>query len=106
LRVARFNVTLGATSCVRAVNRLLGELSMLFILAGKIPQKCSQLIHMRLVFVLASGLETRNPSQNRQEENEILFFWSQKNFLTKKRKRACPRENKKRVTGLHFFAHS
>jgi hypothetical protein len=52
---------------------------------------------MRLVLVLASGLETRNPSQNRQEKNEILFFLSQKNFLTKKRKRACPRENKKRL---------
>jgi hypothetical protein len=50
---------------------------------------------MRFVLVLASGLETRNPSQNRQEKNEFYFLVAQKFFLTKKRKRACPRENKK-----------
>jgi hypothetical protein len=39
----------------------------------KVSQKCSQLIHIRFVPVLASGLETRNQSQNRQEKNEFYF---------------------------------
>jgi hypothetical protein len=39
----------------------------------KVSQKCSQLIHIRFVPVLASGLETRNRSQNRQEKNEFYF---------------------------------
>jgi hypothetical protein len=59
----------------------------------KVSQKCSQLIHMRFFPVLASGLETRNQFQNRQEKNEFYFSIAEKNFLTKKTKRACPREN-------------
>ncbi len=51
----------------------------------KVSQKCSQLIHMRFVPVLASGLETRNPFQNRQEKNEFYFLAAIKIFLTKKR---------------------
>jgi hypothetical protein len=39
---------------------------------------------MRLVLVLAGGLETRNPFQNRQEKNEFYFFGREKIFLTKK----------------------
>src|SRR5438105_7883352 len=58
----------------------------------KVSQKCSQLIHMRFVPVLASGLETRNRFQNRQEKNKFYFSLSTKNFLTKKLKRACARE--------------
>ena len=61
----------------------------------KVSQKCSQLIHMRFVPVLASGLETRNRFQNRQEKNSIYFSSARKIFLTRKRKRACPRKNKK-----------
>src|SRR6058998_2953559 len=72
-----------------------GELLVLFILADKVSQKCSQLIHMRFVPVLASGLETRNRFQNRQEKNSIYFSSAEKIFLTRKRKRACPRKNKK-----------
>ncbi|PYJ21330.1 MAG: hypothetical protein DME92_06925 [Verrucomicrobia bacterium] len=61
----------------------------------KVSQGCSQLIHMRFVSVLASGLETRNQFKNRQEKNEFYFSSVKKNFLTKKTKRACPRENQK-----------
>src|SRR5690349_7726477 len=47
----------------------------------EISQKCSQLIHMRFIPAFASGLEIRNPLQNRQEKNEFYFFGRQKNFL-------------------------
>jgi len=40
---------------------------------------------MLFVPVLASGLETRNPFQNRQEKNEFYFLAAIKIFLTKKR---------------------
>jgi hypothetical protein len=40
---------------------------------------------MRFVPALASGLETRNPLQNRQEKNEFYFSSPKKFFLTKKR---------------------
>jgi hypothetical protein len=63
----------------------------------KVSQKCSQLIHMRFVSVLASGLETRNPFQNRQEKNEFYFSSPKKIFLTKKTKRACPRGNERTI---------
>src|SRR6266446_5297135 len=72
----------------------------------KESQKCSQLIHMRFVPVLASGLETRNPFQNRQEKNSIYFSSAKKNFLTRKRKRACPRKNKKIDCSSRFVAMS
>jgi hypothetical protein len=39
----------------------------------KVSQICSQLIHMRSCFCLASGLETRNRFQNRQEKNELYL---------------------------------
>ncbi len=64
----------------------------------KVSQKCSQLIHMRSCFCLASGLETRNRFQNRQEKNEKKeFYFSSRTkiFLTRKEKRACPRKTKK-----------
>jgi hypothetical protein len=35
----------------------------------ELSQTCSQLIHMRFVACLASGLETRNQSRKRQEKN-------------------------------------
>jgi hypothetical protein len=48
----------------------------------KVSQKCSQLIHMHSCFCLASGLETRNRFQNRQEKNEqkmnFIFHHEQK----------------------------
>jgi hypothetical protein len=49
----------------------------------KVSQKCSQLIHMRSCFSLASGLETRNRFQNRQEKNELylkFYFHRGQNF--------------------------
>jgi len=52
---------------------------------------------MRFVPVLASGLETRNQLENRQEKNEFIFHRQEKIFLTKKTKRACPRENEKTI---------
>jgi hypothetical protein len=61
----------------------------------EVSQTCSQLIHTRLVVVLASGLETRNPLRKRQEKNEFNFRLPQKNFLTEKMKHACRRENEK-----------
>ena len=69
----------------------------------KVSQKCSQLIHIRFVPVLASGLETRNRSQNRQEKNEFLFLIAKKKFLTRKPKHACPRKNRN-VTRSIFAA--
>jgi hypothetical protein len=39
----------------------------------EVSQKCSQLIHMHLAAALASGLETRNQLQNRQEKNQFYF---------------------------------
>jgi hypothetical protein len=93
--VARFNAALGATCRWCAVNRLLGEASMLFILAAKSFSEMFTTYSHALCPVLASGLETRNPFQNRQEKNEFYFLRRKKNFLTKKRKRACPREHKK-----------
>jgi hypothetical protein len=47
----------------------------------EVSQKCSQLIHMRFVAALASGLETRNPLRKRQEKNEFYFQLGRKNFL-------------------------
>ena len=50
----------------------------------KVSQKCSQLIHMRSCFCLASRLETRNRFQNRQEKKRkkrSLFFITNKNLL-------------------------
>jgi hypothetical protein len=48
----------------------------------KVSQKCSQLIHMRSCFCLASGLETRNRFQNRQEKKvkkrNFIFHHEQK----------------------------
>jgi hypothetical protein len=63
----------------------------------KVSQKCSQLIHRRSCFCLASGLEIRNRFQNRQEKNEKKeFYFSSRTkiILTRKEKRACPRKNK------------
>jgi hypothetical protein len=48
----------------------------------KVSQKCSQLIHMRSCFCLASGLETRNRFQNPQEKKtkkqNFIFHHEQK----------------------------
>jgi hypothetical protein len=69
----------------------------------KVSQKCSQLIHRRSSFCLASGLETRNRFQNRQEKNEKKeFYFSSRTkiFLTRKEKRACPRKQKNFAAGL------
>src|SRR5438105_8629797 len=61
----------------------------------EVSQRFSQLIQMSLLTVLASGLEIRNPLRNRQEKNEFKFQSQQKNYLTRKIKRACRCENKK-----------
>ncbi len=61
-------------------------------------QTCSQLIHMRFVAALASGLETRNQLRKRQEKNEFKFRLRQKIFLTGKMKRVCRRENRNSVS--------
>jgi hypothetical protein len=47
----------------------------------KVSQKCSQLIHTHSCFFLASGLESRNRFQNRQEKNEFNFSLRTENFL-------------------------
>src|ERR1043166_1890166 len=54
------------------------------LLLPDVYQTCSQLIHTRFVVVLASWLETRNPSEMRQEKNEFNFQFRQKNFLDAK----------------------
>jgi hypothetical protein len=64
----------------------------------KVSQKCSQLIHMRFVPVLASGLETRNPFQNRQEKNEFYFLAARKIFLTQKGNALVRGRKKKLIT--------
>ena len=92
---ARFNLTLGTTCRTCAVNRLLREPSMLLILAAKSFSEMFTTYSHALCPVLASGLETRNPFQDRQEKNEFYFSSAEKNFLTKKEKPACPRENRK-----------
>lgn len=51
------------------------------LLLLELSQTCSQLIHTRVVVVLASWLETRNQLQKRQEKNEFNFEFRQKNFL-------------------------
>ena len=64
----------------------------------KVSQKCSQLIHRRSCFCLASGLETRNRFQNRQEKNEKKeFYFSSRTkiFLDWKRETGVSEENKK-----------
>src|SRR6266576_2067547 len=45
-----------------------GSLSSRSFSLLRVSQKCSQLIHKRSCFFLASGLETRNRFQNRQEK--------------------------------------
>jgi hypothetical protein len=72
-----------------------GERLNLSILAGKKFSEMFTTYSHALCPALASGLETRNPLQNRQEKNEFNFFGRQKIFLTTKTKRACPREKKK-----------
>jgi hypothetical protein len=67
---------------------------MLFILAGKSFSEMFTTYSHGFCPVLASGLESRNQFKNRQEKNEFYFFGREKIFLTKKRKHACPRENK------------
>jgi hypothetical protein len=91
---ARFNLTLAATCRACAANRLLRELSILLILAAKSFSEMFTTYSHALCPVLASGLETRNPFQNRQEKNEFYFWPREKIFLTRKRKRSCPRKNK------------
>ena len=61
----------------------------------EVSQTCSQLIHMRFVAFLASGLETRNPLRNRQEKNEFYFQSRRKIFLTKKMRRACSKRKER-----------
>ena len=94
LRIACFNAALAAICCARVVNRALGELSVLFILAGKSLSEMFTAYSHAHCPVLASGLETRNPFKKRQEKNDFYFLGREKIFLTKKKKRACPRENK------------
>jgi len=50
-------------------------------LLPEIFQTCSQLIHTCFVVVLASGLETRNQLQKRQEKNEFYFQFREENLL-------------------------
>ena len=60
-----------------------------FSLLG-VSQKCSQLIHMRVVASLASGLEIRNQLRNRQEKNEFYFQLQRKNFLDSENETRVP----------------
>jgi hypothetical protein len=46
----------------------------------KVSQTFSQLIHMRSILVLASGLESRNSRQNRQEKKLNFIFHREQKF--------------------------
>jgi hypothetical protein len=50
---------------------------------------------MLFIVVLASGLETRNPFQNRQEKNEFYFLAAEKIFLDLKRETRVSEEEQK-----------
>jgi hypothetical protein len=73
---------------------LSGNFSCCSFLSVKVSQKCSQVIHMRLVSILASGLEIRNQLLNRQEKNEFYFSSPTKICLTKKRNAHVRAKNK------------
>ena len=63
----------------------------------EVSQTCSQLIHMRFVAALASGLETRNQLRKRQEKNEFNFRFRQKIFLDWENEHTCRCENRNSV---------
>jgi hypothetical protein len=60
---------------------LSGDFSCFSFSLVKLSQKCSQLIHRRFAPVFASGLESRNHFQNRQEKNEFYFSLPRKFLL-------------------------
>jgi hypothetical protein len=70
---ARSNITVGSTCRACALSGSFGELRVLFMLADKSFSEMFTTYSHPLCSVLASGLETRNQSQNRQEKNEFYF---------------------------------
>jgi len=53
---------------------------------------CSQLIHTCLPFVPAAGLRLEIVDNSDKKKSELYFSFSVKKFLTKKAKRACPKQ--------------
>jgi hypothetical protein len=76
---------------------LSGSFPCCSFLLPEASQTCSQLIHMRFVAALASGLETRNQLRNPQEKNEFNFRFRQKDFLDWENEHAGRRENRNSV---------
>ena len=74
-----------------------------FLLPG-IFQTCSQLIHTRFGVVLASGLETRNQLQKRQEKNEFYFQFRQENFVDWENDARVSSRKQKTVYWEHFVS--
>jgi hypothetical protein len=89
------SVRLLRRSRASAINRSVGEFSMLFILAaGSFSNMFTTYSHM-LCGCPRQRLETRNQLRKRQEKNEFYFQLRPKNFLTEKMKHVCGRETKK-----------
>jgi hypothetical protein len=70
----------------------------------KVFQKCSQLIHMRFFPSSPVGLRLEIRFKIDKKKMNFIFWPREKIFLTKKRKRACPRENKKIDCSNRFIA--
>ena len=68
----------------------------------EVSQTCSQLIHMRFMAALASGLETRNQLRKRQEKNEFYFRLRPKNFLDWKNEGHVSRRKQETVWRNNF----
>jgi hypothetical protein len=78
---ASWSVCLPPSSRAAAINRSVAEFPLLFILdVGGFSNMFTTYSHALWVF-LASGLESRNQLQKRQEKNEFNFQLQQKNFL-------------------------
>jgi hypothetical protein len=67
-----------------AFNLSSGGLLVLFILVAKSFSEMFTTYSHALCFFLASGLQTRNHFQNRQEKNEFYFSSRTTIFLTRK----------------------
>ncbi|PYJ24104.1 MAG: hypothetical protein DME99_00480 [Verrucomicrobia bacterium] len=78
------NGQLVAASRTCTFNCSAGELLISLILVARSFSEMFTTYSHALCSFLASGLETRNRFQNRQEKNEFYFSSRTKNFLTKK----------------------
>ena len=66
----------------------------------KVSQKCSQLIHMRFAPSSPAGLRLEIRFKIDKKKMNFIFWLREKISLTKKRKRACPRKNKKLIASI------